>query len=122
MKKLLCVLIALVSVSSVFVLRGEGAEKKGPIVDKVYVNVRMKEEIGLKDAAEGLTDIFFFGVDGPVILGLDQKTRDKLDLYSVPGGNWSLLFNPIPNAAPYLVKVEEKDYFNHHPTISSGST
>ena len=88
------------------------AQKKGPIVDKIYVNVKMKEEIGLKDAAEGLTDIFFYGVDGPVILGLDQATRDKLDLYTVPGGSWSLLFNPIPNEAPYLVNVEEKDHFN----------
>lgn len=112
MRKLLCVLIAFVIVSSVFVLTGEGAEKKGPIVDKVYVNVRMKEEIGLKDAAEGLTDIFFYGVDGPVILGLDQDTRDKLDLYSAPSGSWSLLFNPIPNEAPYIVNVEEKEYLN----------
>lgn len=88
------------------------AEKKGPIVDKIYVNVKMKEEIGLKDVAEGLSDIFFYGTDGPVIMGLDQATRDKLDMYIVPAGSWSLLFNPIPNQAPYLVKVAEKDYFN----------
>ena len=87
-------------------------EVKGPIVDKVYINVKMKAEIGLKDAAEGLTDIFFFGVGGPVISGLDQATRDKLDLYTVPGGNWSLLLNPIPNKAPYLVKTGEGDVFN----------
>ena len=88
------------------------AEVKGPIVDKIYVNVRMKEEIGLKDAAEGLTDVFFWGVSGPTIMGLDQATRDKLDIYSVPSGSWSLNFNPIPNAPPYIVKVEEKEYFN----------
>ncbi len=72
----------------------------GPIVDKIYMNVKMKQEIGLKDVAEGKSDIFFFGVDGPVIMGLDQTTRDKLDIYSVPSGSWSLLFNPIPNKAP----------------------
>ncbi len=88
------------------------AEVKGPIVDKIYINVRMKEEIGLKDAAEGLTDVFFWGVSGPTIMGLDQATRDKLDIYSVPSGSWSLNFNPIPNAPPYIVKVEEKEYFN----------
>jgi len=88
------------------------AEVKGPIVDKVYFNVRMKEEIGLKDAAEGLTDIFFWGVNGPTIMGLDQATRDKLDIYAVPSGSWSLNFNPIPNAAPYIVKVEDKEFFN----------
>ncbi|MBU4226892.1 ABC transporter substrate-binding protein [bacterium] len=88
------------------------AEVKGPIVDKVYINVRMSEDIGLKDAAEGLTDIFFWGVNGPTIMGLDQATRDKLDIYAVPSGSWSLNFNPVPNAAPYIVKVEDKEFFN----------
>lgn len=88
------------------------AEVKGPIVDKVYINARMKEEIGLKDAAEGLTDIFLWGVNGPTIMGLDQATRDKLDIYAVPSGSWSLNFNPVPNAAPYIVKVEDKEFFN----------
>jgi peptide/nickel transport system substrate-binding protein len=88
------------------------AEVKGPIVDKIYINARMKEEIGLKDAAEGLTDIFFWGVSGPTIMGLDQATRDKLDIYAVPSGSWSLNFNPVPNAAPYIVKVEDKEFFN----------
>ena len=88
------------------------AEVKGPIVDKVYINAKMKEEIGLKDAAEGLTDIFFWGVNGPTIMGLDQATKDKLDIYTVPSGSWSLNFNPVPNAAPYIVKVEDKEFFN----------
>lgn len=86
--------------------------KVGPVADKIYVNVRMKEEIALKDVAEGLSDVFFFGVEGPVIMGLDQATRDKLDIYSVPSGWWSLLFNPIPNEAPYIVKADKKEYFN----------
>jgi len=88
------------------------AEVKGPIVDKIYINARMKEEIGLKDTAESLTDIFFWGVSGPTIMGLDQATRDKLDIYAVPSGSWSLNFNPVPNAAPYIVKVEDKEFFN----------
>ena len=69
-------------------IQAETPPKKGPIADKIYFNVKMKPEIGLKDAAEGLTDIFFFGVDGPVIFGLEQATRDKLDLYVAPGGSW----------------------------------
>jgi peptide/nickel transport system substrate-binding protein len=88
------------------------AEVKGPIVDKIYINAKMSEDIGLMDAAEGLTDIFFWGVSGPTIMGLDQATRDKLDIYSVPSGSRSLNFNPIPNAAPYIVKVEDKELFN----------
>lgn len=106
---ILCLLSLIILVSlTISVL----AEIKGPIVDKVYFNVRMKEEIGLKDTAEGLTDIFFWGVSGPTIMGLDQATRDKLDIYAVPSGSWSLNFNPVPNAAPYIVKVEDKEFFN----------
>lgn len=112
MKRLVCTLIVLTLLFSASVILVEAAEKKGPIVDKVYINVKMRAEIGLKDAAEGLTDIFFFGVDGPVISSLNQETREKLDLYTVPGGNWSLLFNPIPNEAPYLVNVDNKEFFN----------
>ena len=112
MKKCLCTLMGLIIISSVLALMTEGAEQKGPLADKVYINVRMQEEIGLKDTAEELTDIFFYGVGGPVISALDQATRDKLDLYTVPSGSWSLLFNPIPNQSPYLVKADGKDYFN----------
>lgn len=86
--------------------------KKGPIADKIYVNVRMKQEIALKDVAEGLSDVLFTGVDGPIVSSLDKETRDKLDLYSVPSGSWSLLMNPIPNQAPYLVDVDGTDTFN----------
>ena len=115
MKKLVLLSVLCVSITlsyALFVGVVRAGDIKGPIVDKVYIDVKMKAEIGLKDAAEGLTDIFFFGVDGPVISGLDQGTRDKLDLYTVPGGNWSLLFNPIPNTAPYLVETADGDCFN----------
>ncbi len=112
MKAVWFVVLVGVIVCSAVGLTADAEEKKGPIVDKVYINVKMKQEIGLKDAAEGLTDIFFFGVDGPVISSLDQATREQLDLYTVPGGNWSLLFNPIPNTAPYLVKAGEQEQFN----------
>ncbi len=112
MKKLISIVVLSVVVSSVVVLTSEAAEKKGPIVDRIYVNVKMKQEIGLKDTAEGLTDIFFFGVDGQVIQGLNQETRDKLDFYTVPSGSWSIAVNPIPNEAPYIVTAQDKEYFN----------
>ncbi|MCK4258147.1 MAG: hypothetical protein KAX49_04170 [Halanaerobiales bacterium] len=86
--------------------------KKGPIVDKIYFDVRMKEEIGIQDTAAGNTDVFFYGLDGPQIMGLDQATLDKLELYTIPSGSWSLMLNPIPNKAPYTWTVEDKEYFN----------
>lgn len=86
--------------------------KVGPIVDKIYINTKMKEEIGIKDVAEGLSDLFHYGVSAAIIGGLDQETRNKLDIYSVPSLTWSLLFNPIPNKAPYTVKAAGEEHFN----------
>ena len=88
------------------------AEEKGPIVDKVFFDVRMDESIGIADTAAGSTDVFFWGFQGGYIDGLDQATLDKLELYSVPSGTWSFFMNPIPNAAPYQVTVGEVTSFN----------
>ncbi|HBR32993.1 MAG TPA: ABC transporter substrate-binding protein, partial [Firmicutes bacterium] len=88
------------------------AAEKGPIVDKVYFDVRMQQDIGIQDVAAGKSDVFYYGVEGPSIQGLDRATLDKLEIYSIPSGTWSLLLNPIPNAAPYTVEVDGKDYFN----------
>jgi peptide/nickel transport system substrate-binding protein len=86
--------------------------KKGPIVDKVYIDVRMQQEIGLKDTAEGKTDVFYEYVTGPTFSALPADTKAKLDAYAVPALTYSLLLNPIPNKAPYLHKVGGKDVFN----------
>ena len=56
MRKLLSVFVAVAILTAGLALTAY-AEEKGPIVDKVYVNVKMKEEIGLKDTAEGLTEV-----------------------------------------------------------------
>lgn len=85
---------------------------KGPIPDRITVEVRTQQDIALKDVAEGKTDVFFYGVQGPDFKALPKETRDKLDVYSIPSGSWSLLLNPIPNAAPYQVKEGSKTYFN----------
>lgn len=86
--------------------------KKGPIVDKVYIDVRMQQEIGLKDAAEGKTDVFYEYVTGPTFSALPADTKAKLDAYAIPALTYSLLLNPIPNKAPYLHNVGGKDVFN----------
>ncbi len=86
--------------------------KKGPIVDKVYFDVRTQEDIAMKDAAEGRTDLFLWGVQGNVFRALSQDTRDKLEVYEIPSGSWSLLFNPIPDKAPYTVNAGGKTRFN----------
>ncbi|MDK2952496.1 MAG: peptide/nickel transport system substrate-binding protein, partial [Kosmotogales bacterium] len=84
------------------------AIQPGPFVDSVYVNVRMQEEIGLKDAAQGMTDVFAYGVNGPTLFGLPEEDLAKLEIYNVPSGSWSLLLNNIPDKAPYQVEVDEQ--------------
>ena len=85
---------------------------KGPIVDRVLFDVRMREDIGLKDAAEGRTDLFLYPVQGNTFRSLPADTQRKLDVYNVPSGSWSLMINPIPNEAPYTVTVDGVEYFN----------
>ena len=60
------------------------AVEKGAISDIIYFNVKMSQELGLKDVSEGLTDIFMEGVSAPTLMGMDQATREKLDIYAVP--------------------------------------
>jgi peptide/nickel transport system substrate-binding protein len=106
-KKALFVLIIL----AVFVAMSF-AEVMGPYADKVYINTRMKEEIGLKDTAEGITDVFLYGVSGPTLYGMSSEDLDKLEVYSVPSGSWSLNINNFPGVAPYQVEKEGKTLFN----------
>lgn len=86
--------------------------KKGPVVDKIYFDVRMDESIGMKDTAEGKTDIFYWGVTGSTYNSLTADTKAKLNVINVPSGSWSILINPVPNKAPYTWTVEGKTLFN----------
>jgi peptide/nickel transport system substrate-binding protein len=89
-----------------------GREQHGGYVDTIYFDVKMKQEVGLKDTVEGMTDLFYIGLPGALVEGLDPQSKDKLDMYIIPSGSWSLLFNPIPNKAPYIVKADNKENFN----------
>ncbi len=86
--------------------------KKGPLVDRVYFDIRIQQDIAIKDTAEGKTDVFLYGVQGNDYRALSEDTRDKLDDYEIPSGSWSLEFNPVPNAAPYTVTVGARTFFN----------
>ncbi|MDD4479295.1 MAG: ABC transporter substrate-binding protein [Mesotoga sp.] len=88
------------------------AVEKGAISDIIYFNVKMSQELGLKDVSEGLTDIFMEGVSAPTLMGMDQATREKLDIYAVPSLTYSLFINPYPNKAPYFANIAGKDFFN----------
>lgn len=80
---------------------GGGSGRNGPIVDKVIYEVRMDQTLALKDIVEGKADVFFQAVPPAILNTLSDADLDKLDIYAVPSGSWSLLLNPIPNKAPY---------------------
>ncbi|ACL70059.1 ABC transporter substrate-binding protein [Halothermothrix orenii] len=101
---LLVVLALLLSVSVL--------AEKGPYPDKVYYNVRMQKEIGIKDVIEGKTDLFLEGVETPLINSLSPEELDKLEIYSVPALSFSIPFNPYPNKAPYTLEKDGETFFN----------
>lgn len=75
--------------------------KKGIICDKVIFSVNMDETVALKDVVEGKQDVLFTRVPPAILNTLSDADRDKLDIYTIPAGSWSLWLNPIPNKAPY---------------------
>lgn len=111
MKRVTFVILALALLISVSV-SAETKVVKGPFVDTIYFDVRMQQEIGLKDTAAGKTDVFMEPISANMMRGLDKADLAKYETYSVPASSYSLLTNPIPNKAPYLHKVEGKDVFN----------
>jgi peptide/nickel transport system substrate-binding protein len=72
----------------------------------------MKEELALQDVIEGKSDVFMQSVPGNLFFGLDNESREKLDVYSVPSGSLGLFLNPVPNEAPYQWEVEGETFFN----------
>jgi peptide/nickel transport system substrate-binding protein len=94
---------------------GVGARaNKGPIVDKILVNAKTQEDIGIKDVAEGKSDVFWYSANGSTYKALTDDVKSKLEVYAVPESSWALLFNPYPNKAPYVAasKKDGKSSFN----------
>lgn len=86
--------------------------KKGPEVDTIFFDVRMKEDIGLKDTVAGKTDVFMQGLNAPQVLGLSDEELAKLDIYQIPSGSWTFYLNPYPNEAPYTGMKDGVEQFN----------
>jgi len=107
MKKATVLCVMLVVLLSAFVFA-----EKGPMPDKVYFDVRMQQEVAVQDVAAGNLDIYMNSVPAAIMNALPQSILNNLEVYSVPSGSWSLLFNPVPNEPPYTVKLGDKEYFN----------
>lgn len=88
-------------------------DRGGALIDKIIYEVRTDITIAIKDVADGRADLMASGIDGSTYLSLSESDLEKLDTYAVPSGSWSLLFNPVPNKAPYTVTTRDgKTHFN----------
>ncbi|UTC85554.1 ABC transporter substrate-binding protein [Treponema denticola] len=122
MKSFVKFLACMLAVALVFTACGGGAGtaaggkspvKNGTYVDKVIYSISTDQTVALKDVIEGKVDLMFTSVPPVLLSGLSDEDRDKIDVYPVPTGYWSLLFNPIPNKAPYVWKTEAgEEMFN----------
>ena len=115
-KKVIGILCAFLATAMILptsiVVAPEEEEIKGPYLDQIIVKAVTSQEIGIMDASEGHIDLFYWAVSGDTFKQFPSKVLEKLELYPQQGGYWSLIFNPIPNEAPYLVEVGGKEYFN----------
>ena len=78
--------------------------EQGPFADQIVFDVRMTEEIALRDVAAGNTDVFWYGTSANVIHGLDQATLNQFEMYLAPASSDSFTLNPYPNEAPYIAR------------------
>ena len=85
---------------------------KGGVPEKILYSSKMDQSVALKDIVEGNSDLFIDPVPAAMLNGLDEKSREKLDVYPVPSGAWSFILNPVPNKAPYQIKVNGINQFN----------
>jgi peptide/nickel transport system substrate-binding protein len=86
---------------------GTARANKGPIVDKILINAKTQEDIGIKEVAEGKSDVFWYSTNGSTYKALTDDVKAKLETYAVPESSWSLLFNPYPNQAPYTAATKD---------------
>jgi peptide/nickel transport system substrate-binding protein len=103
---LACILILAASAAS-----AQGV-RKGPIADRISVDVRTEEEAAPKEAADGTIDLFAHGVPWSIFASLPKEMKDRLEVYTAPAGILSILINPVPDAPPYTVTVGGATYFN----------
>lgn len=116
MKKNIKILLFMLAAALIFgACRGKGVKTSsaagniGTYVDKVVYLVSTDHTVALKNIVEGRADFMFTPVPPAILSNLSDGDKEKIDLYSAPSSSWSLLFNPIPNAAPYVFKTKTGD-------------
>ncbi len=109
------VLVALLLIPVLMLPTTVFAQRPGPPADKVYVEVRLTQDVGLADVAAGAADIFMWGVSPVTLQQLSPALRDNLKLLEGRSSFWSYVFNPAytPELGPGIINTTEGEvHFN----------
>jgi len=73
----------------------------GPAVDRIILELQAHPAQALAELAAGRADLILDPLPPAAFRNISAEDLEKLYLHPIPGESWSLLINPIPNAAPY---------------------
>lgn len=82
-------------------------ERPGPPADKILVEVRTSQDVGLGDVAAGRADIFMWGLSPATLERLSPALRENLKLIESRSSFWSYVFNPAgsPELGPGILNT-----------------
>jgi peptide/nickel transport system substrate-binding protein len=73
----------------------------GPAVDKIIIEPRTDQSQAIAEVVAGAADLVLNPMPPAAFQSISPADLDKLQLYTMPAESWSILINPIPDAAPY---------------------
>lgn len=85
---------------------------KGGVPEKIIFSTKTNQNEIIEDIVQGDSDIFLNNIPKSALNGLTKTSMSKLELYTVPSETLSFILNPIPNKAPYQIKVNGVTKFN----------
>jgi peptide/nickel transport system substrate-binding protein len=83
------------------------ADQPGPPLDKIFIDVRLSQDVGLGDVAAGRTDLFLWGVSPATLERLPSAVKENLKLAEARSAFWSYVFNPAytPELGPGIINT-----------------
>lgn len=107
LKAVLLMTIFVLAIASTSVSIMAQAEEHGPPLDKIIVDVRLSQDVGLGDVAAGRTDIFMWGVSPATLERLPPEVKENIKLAVSRSGYWSYVFNPAytPELGPGVLNT-----------------